>query len=129
MTVADPTLDYETGLHAEGARYVIGCDEVGRGALAGPVAVGICVVDASVGQHPAGLRDSKMLSEKRREELAPLAAGWGRHSTVGLATALEIDEFGIMYYAAGTVRGADLAPLFRYQPGNKLPAMFDEPRR
>lgn len=40
-----------------------------------------------------------------------------------------IDEFGIMYYAAGTVRGADLAPLFRYQPGNKLPAMFDEPRR
>jgi hypothetical protein len=40
-----------------------------------------------------------------------------------------IDEFGIMYYAAGTVRGADLAPLFRYQPGDKLPAMFAEPRR
>jgi hypothetical protein len=40
-----------------------------------------------------------------------------------------IDEFGILYYADGTVRGADLAPLFRYQPGNKLPAMFDEPRR
>src|SRR5262245_657452 len=39
-----------------------------------------------------------------------------------------IDEFGIMYYAAGTVRGADLAPLFRYQPGDKLPAIFAEPR-
>jgi hypothetical protein len=40
-----------------------------------------------------------------------------------------IDEFGIMYYAAGTVRGADLAPLFRYQPGDKLPAIFAEPHR
>jgi hypothetical protein len=40
-----------------------------------------------------------------------------------------IDEFGIMYYAAGTVRGADLAPLSRYQPGDKLPAMVAEPRR
>jgi ribonuclease HII len=96
MTVADPTLEFETTLHADGARWVIGCDEVGRGALAGPVGVGVCVVDASIGQHPAGLRDSKMLSEKRREQLAPLAAGWARHSAVGLATALEIDELGIM---------------------------------
>lgn len=96
MTVADPTLDTEAELHAQGARYVIGCDEVGRGAIAGPVAVGLCVVDASVGVHPAGLRDSKMLSEKRREELAPQAAGWALLSAVGLATALEVDELGIM---------------------------------
>jgi hypothetical protein len=40
-----------------------------------------------------------------------------------------IDEFGIFYYATGAVRGADLAPLFRYQPGSKLPAMFEAPRR
>ncbi len=49
-----------------------------------------------VGPHPAGLRDSKMLSEKRREELAPLAAGWALFSAVGLATADEVDEVGIM---------------------------------
>ncbi|HEX4057749.1 MAG TPA: ribonuclease HII [Galbitalea sp.] len=96
MTVADPTLELESELHAQGARYVIGCDEVGRGAIAGPVAVGLCVVDASVGAHPAGLRDSKMLSEKRREELAPQAAGWALLSAVGLATASEVDEFGII---------------------------------
>lgn len=96
MTVADPTLEIETELHAEGARYVIGCDEVGRGAIAGPVAVGLCVVDAWVGVHPTGLRDSKMLSEKRREELAPLAAGWARFSAVGLSTAREVDQIGIM---------------------------------
>jgi len=40
-----------------------------------------------------------------------------------------IDAFGIFYYAAGTVRGADLAPLLRYQPDGKLPAMFEAPRR
>jgi ribonuclease HII len=96
MAVADPTLDFETELHASGARFVIGCDEVGRGAIAGPVGVGVCVVDVSVGAHPVGLRDSKMLSEKRREELAPLAAGWALYSAVGLATADEVDALGIM---------------------------------
>jgi hypothetical protein len=40
-----------------------------------------------------------------------------------------IDEFGIFYYANDVVRGADLAPLFAYQPGGKLPAVFEEPRR
>jgi len=40
-----------------------------------------------------------------------------------------IDAFGIFYYANGAVRGADLAPLFRYQPNGKLPAMFEAPRR
>jgi hypothetical protein len=39
-----------------------------------------------------------------------------------------IDEFGIFYYANGTIRGADLAPLFRYQPNGKLPAMFAAPQ-
>ena len=94
--VADPTLDYELALHERGHRYVIGCDEVGRGAIAGPVAVGLAVVDRGVGAHPLGLRDSKMLAEKRREELAPLAAGWALFTAVGLATADEVDRFGII---------------------------------
>jgi hypothetical protein len=40
-----------------------------------------------------------------------------------------IDEFGIFYYATGAVRGADLAPILRYQPDGKLPAMYEAPRR
>lgn len=96
MPVSDPTLEYETELHRSGARFVIGCDEVGRGAIAGPVGVGVAVVDASVGRQPDGLRDSKLLSEKRREALAPLAAGWSLFSAVGLASADEVDEFGII---------------------------------
>ncbi|MEO6942930.1 MAG: ribonuclease HII [Terrimesophilobacter sp.] len=95
MAVADPTLQLEIELLSGGARYVIGCDEVGRGAIAGPVAVGMCAIDANVGPMPVGLRDSKMLSEKRRVALAPLAAAWAVHSAVGLASAEEVDRLGI----------------------------------
>ena len=95
MAVADPTLEVEAALHAEGHRFVIGCDEVGRGAIAGPVAVGLALVDLAIGPFPLGLRDSKLLSEKRREELAPLARGWARYTAVGLASAAEVDEFGL----------------------------------
>ncbi|MBC7724349.1 MAG: ribonuclease HII [Burkholderiaceae bacterium] len=95
MAVADPTLEVELALHGEGHRFVIGCDEVGRGAIAGPVAVGLAVVDLDVGPFPAGLRDSKLLSEKRREALAPLTAGWAVHSAVGLASAAEVDTIGL----------------------------------
>lgn len=95
MPVADPTLEFETSMHAAGARFVIGCDEVGRGAIAGPVAVGMCVVDAGVGAFPSGLRDSKMLSEKRREVLAPSSRNWALFSAVGMASPLEVDRLGI----------------------------------
>jgi ribonuclease HII len=96
MTVADPTLRVERSMHREGVRFVIGCDEVGRGAIAGPVAVGFSVVGVGVKAHPVGLRDSKMLSEKRREELSPLAHKWSLFAAVGLASALEVDAIGII---------------------------------
>ncbi|MEA9985683.1 MULTISPECIES: ribonuclease HII [Subtercola] len=80
-----------------GATMVIGVDEVGRGALAGPVAVGMCVIDpVRPGRFPVGLRDSKMLSEAKRELLAPLAAAWAGASAVGLASADEVDRLGII---------------------------------
>lgn len=75
---------------------LLACDEVGRGALAGPVTVGLVLIDASVRRMPAGLRDSKLLSEPRREQMAPKAAAWVRASAVGDASAKEIDELGIM---------------------------------
>ena len=95
MAVLDPTLDRERALFKRGARYVIGCDEVGRGALAGPVAVGLSVIDITVSGIPTGLRDSKLVSEKKRETLEPAARDWARFSTVGLATPQEIDDLGI----------------------------------
>ena len=97
MGVCDPSDSVERELFDSGARYVIGCDEVGRGALAGPVAVGMAMVASTCGPHPDGLRDSKMLSEKRRVELDPLVRDWVLYSAVGLADALEVDELGIIH--------------------------------
>ena len=94
MAVSDPTLEVEHELLSAGAPLVIGCDEVGRGAIAGPVAVGMCAIDGVL-PLPHGLRDSKMLSEKRRETLAPVAAEWAVRWAVGLASAHEVDELGI----------------------------------
>ncbi|MGO1545700.1 MAG: ribonuclease HII [Gulosibacter sp.] len=107
MSPVEPTLDVERGMLGE-APVVIGIDEVGRGALAGPVAVGVCAVraiDIAV-PFPEGLRDSKLLGEKKREALAPASAEWAWHSAVGWASAAEIDEFGIgKCLAAAAVRG------------------------
>lgn len=94
--VAVPSLKVERELLGTGAPVVLACDEVGRGALAGPVTVGLVLIDAGVRRMPAGLRDSKLLSEPRREAMAPKASSWVRAWAVGEASAAEIDELGIM---------------------------------
>ncbi len=94
----DPTLDLERSLIEHGATLVIGCDEVGRGAIAGPVAVGVAAASSAVladGLVPVGLRDSKLLSEKRRELIAPAAADWLPHA-VGTASPDEVEALGIV---------------------------------
>ncbi len=80
----------------EGATLVIGCDEVGRGAIAGPVAVGLSVFTGRAGGAPKGLRDSKMLSEPRREALYPTVSAWSANSAVGLASNEEVERIGII---------------------------------
>jgi ribonuclease HII len=95
MSVA-PTLDYEKRFLPRGARFLAGVDEVGRGALAGPVSVGIAVVDLRRMELLADVRDSKLLKAADRERLDPLVRAWSVASAVGHATAREIDELGIM---------------------------------
>jgi ribonuclease HII len=92
----EPTLDVEREFFAGGARIVAGVDEVGRGAIAGPVTIGVVAIDASVGDIPAGLRDSKLMTPKRREAMVPVAKEWGLAWATGSATAQEIDKIGIM---------------------------------
>ena len=97
MTVAVPRLTVERRLLKEHA-LVIACDEVGRGALAGPVAVGAAVIDAAGARRrvPEGLRDSKLVVEHRRAEVADRARSWVAASAVGWADASEIDRVGII---------------------------------
>ncbi|GAA1610203.1 ribonuclease HII [Leucobacter chromiireducens] len=104
----DPTLDVEAAYFADGATLVIGLDEVGRGAIAGPVAVGAQVVVVGTAEFPEGLRDSKLLSEKRRDALAPLVREWGQ-GAVGFASAEEIDSLGITAMLGAAARRALLA--------------------
>lgn len=53
----------------KGFKYIVGIDEVGRGPVAGPVSVGaFCITEKSTEVVPEDLKNSKALSEKRREE-------------------------------------------------------------
>lgn len=91
-----PTLDTERELFANGARIVAGMDEVGRGAIAGPVMIGVVAVDANVTTVPEGLADSKLMTAKRREAMVPTVHEWAVAYATGSATAAEVDKFGIM---------------------------------
>lgn len=101
----DPTLEFELAEFARGVELVIGLDEVGRGAIAGPVAVGAHALVAGVESFPEGLRDSKLLSEKKRESIAPAVEAWGE-GAVGFASAAEIDERGITAMLGESARRA-----------------------
>jgi ribonuclease HII len=90
-----PGLVVERDLLASGATLVIGCDEVGRGAIAGPVGVGVAVLDPERKRIPNGLRDSKLLPEADRVALEPRVRAWTAASAVGLAGNDEIDGSGI----------------------------------
>ncbi len=96
MARPEPTLDVEREFFAAGARIVAGVDEVGRGAIAGPVTIGVVAIDATVGEIPVGLRDSKLMTPKRRDAMVPVAKEWGLAWATGSATAQEIDKIGIM---------------------------------
>lgn len=120
----DPTLDYERACFAAGALLVIGVDEVGRGAIAGPVAVGAHAVAVGVEAFPDGLRDSKLLSEKRREALAPIVADWGA-GAVGYASAAEIDERGISWALGCAGRRAVLRLLAAGLPLDRAVVVVD----
>ena len=74
-----------------------GMDEVGRGALAGPVSVGLAIVGAATPDaFPRGLADSKQLSPARREALVEPCRAWLVDSAVAHAQPEEIDALGIV---------------------------------
>lgn len=71
-----------------------GCDEAGRGCLAGPVVAAAVILPKDF-KHPL-LNDSKQLTEKQRSDLKPIimneAISWG----IGLASPQEIDKINIL---------------------------------
>lgn len=114
------TLLPELTIAAEtGARYVAGVDEVGRGALAGPVSIGavafdladpeLAVVSRTTGVWPTldGVRDSKLLTPKARARWAPICRQSAAACTVQHRQPAEIDAMGL----GPAMRAAGLAAL------------------
>ena len=125
MAAAAPTLEWERELAAQGYQLVAGCDEVGRGSLAGPVSVGVVIIHADTAAELPGVKDSKLLRPLVREALVPAIADWAAASAVGHASAQEIDDVGLVaaLRLAGTramaQAAATLVPDFVILDGNQ----------
>ena len=118
-----PSLSREAELFSAGAQFVLGIDEVGRGAIAGPVAVGISLITS---QHlaepvwPAELRDSKLLTEPARERLYEPVGTWVSAWAVGMASAEEIDQRGIVWALATAAARAVNQLVGKFDPSNTV---------
>lgn len=91
-----PSLRVERALQRDGYPVLAGMDEVGRGALAGPVSVGVVVIDRTCRSAPTGVRDSKLLTPAGRERMVPRIRRWSVAYAVGHAGPDEIDRIGII---------------------------------
>ncbi len=90
------TFRYENQKYKQGYSHVIGCDEVGKGSLAGPVVAVAIILDLRCKiKDLSEVRDSKMLSQEQREKLQPLikqhCLAWG----IGVVDEKTIDKINI----------------------------------
>jgi len=91
-----PNFDHENELKSQGYELIAGIDEVGRGALAGPVVAGAVILP-----HPANLpwlelvRDSKELNSGKRESLFDLISKEAVAVGIGIVPSQVIDSVNI----------------------------------
>ncbi len=112
-----PSLRVERSLQRDGHRVLAGMDEVGRGALAGPVSVGVVVIDEGCRSAPVGVKDSKLLTPLARGRMVRPIQRWARAYAVGHSSPAEIDEIGIM----GGLRLAGMRALASVRAGGLVP--------
>jgi len=95
-----PNLEYELAARrAVNIRYVVGLDEAGRGAIAGPVVAGAVILpldNPGLRSALAGVNDSKQLSSTRRQELRQQVLEHALSAATGTASSAEIDQYGII---------------------------------
>ena len=105
------SLRFERQAWSRGYRVVAGVDEVGRGALCGPVVV--CAVVLGDGFDPGGIDDSKRLTRRQREREAARVRTQARAWALGVAEAPEIDRVNILRATQLAVERAVLALALR----------------
>ena len=97
-----PNATRERALFDRGVKTIVGVDEVGKGSWAGPLVIGIAMLSREMvfSDEPAvvlgGVRDSKQLSEKQREEMFERVAAKCLSWSIGAASALECDQLGMV---------------------------------
>ena len=112
--------DIENSLALDGYKIICGCDEAGRGPLAGAVAAAACILPAGV--EIKGLDDSKKLSEKKREELFNVIKEAAVSCAVATCSVDEIEQLNILEAALTAMRRAvemlEVKPEFILVDGN-----------
>lgn len=92
-----PDFHFEEQIWSQGYRYIVGVDEAGRGALAGPVAAAALIFtpEPRLSEQLIGVRDSKEMNPNSRAEWAVRLQEIALDFGVGYAEAGEIDSIGI----------------------------------
>src|SRR5689334_20146428 len=85
---------FEKGLIKSGFQIIAGVDEVGRGALAGPVVAAAVILNYS--DIPKGINDSKQVTKLRRERLADEIKARARSFAIAFVDNTEIDRINIL---------------------------------
>jgi ribonuclease HII len=116
--IQNPDLTYELNLWPH-YRHIAGLDEAGRGALAGPVAVGAVILpmdEPHLLRTLEGVRDSKLLTPLERVSVAPHIKASALSWSVAFAAAEEIDHYGIVpatrLAALRALEGLSLTPQY-----------------
>jgi ribonuclease HII len=97
-------LDIEEGIRRNGFGLIAGVDEVGRGALAGPVVAAAVILNFD--DLPAGINDSKQLSKRRREQLAEEIKARAVAFAVARVEATEIDQINVLRASLQAMKAA-----------------------
>jgi ribonuclease HII len=118
-------VDVEFSLFDYEGELICGVDEAGRGPLAGPVMAAAVILDPA---HPIdGLRDSKKLSESKRDLLAVEIKKYALAWAVAECSEQEIDELNIlqatMLAMRRAVEGLSIVPTLALIDGNRCPVM------
>ncbi len=118
-------LEYENMYKEQGYRAICGVDEAGRGPLAGPVFAAAVILPE--GLEIEGVKDSKKLTEKRREVLFDIIKEKALAYCVASASVEEIESFNIlradMLAMKRAVEGLGIQADFAMIDGNKTPEL------
>jgi ribonuclease HII len=128
LPVYRPTFFEEQALISGGYRYIAGVDEVGRGALAGPVAAAAVILPADVDNNSLGdVRDSKEVLPAKRELLCDIIQREAVSVSVGVIPSWTVDHIGIVKATRlamiAAIRQLSYIPEYLLIDGMKIPEL------